>query len=143
LQQEKVDKPFEYRRRSFRFPPVENMGQSVATIQGLTHGYNGRLLFDAQNLEISRGDRIAVIGPNGAGKSTLLRLLMGREKPQYGHVMLGEHSIVPNYYEQNQSEALDPKLTVLGTLMNAADDSQVCLSFVSSFLELFCADLAP
>jgi ATPase subunit of ABC transporter with duplicated ATPase domains len=100
------------------------MGQRVASVHQLTHGYNGRLLFDQQNLEIAKGDRIAIIGPNGAGKSTLLRLLMGRESPQHGNVMLGEHSIVPNYYEQNQSEALDPKLTVLDTLMQAADDSQ-------------------
>jgi hypothetical protein len=46
---------------------------------------------------------------------------MGREKPQYGHVKLGEHSIAPNYDEQNQSEALDPELTVLEALMDAAD----------------------
>ena len=41
-------------------------------------------------------------GPNGAGKSTLLRLVMGREKPISGRVELGEHHIVPNYFEQNQ-----------------------------------------
>ena len=34
---------------------------------------------------------------------------------------LGEHSIVPNYYQQNQSEALDLKLTVIDTLALAAD----------------------
>jgi ABC-type multidrug transport system ATPase subunit len=38
--------------------------------------------------------------PPPAGKSTLLRLLMGREKPLQGSVYLGEHNIVPNYFEQ-------------------------------------------
>lgn len=42
-----------------------------------------------------------------AGKSTLLRMVMGREKPNAGRVELGEHSIHPNYFEQNQAEALD------------------------------------
>lgn len=79
------------------------------------------MLFDKQSLEITRGDRIALIGPNGAGKSTLLRLLMGVEAPQAGSVSLGEHSIVPNYYEQNQAEALDLDKTVLETLLHAAD----------------------
>jgi ATPase subunit of ABC transporter with duplicated ATPase domains len=101
------------------------MGERVASISGLTHGYNGRMLFVNQSLEINKGDRIAIIGPNGAGKSTLLRLLMGTEKPQEGQVTLGEHSIVPNYYEQNQSEALDLKLSVLETLTKAADDARL------------------
>jgi ABC-type cobalamin/Fe3+-siderophores transport system ATPase subunit len=39
----------------------------VATIDKLTHGYHGRLLFKDTSLEITKGDRIAIIGPNGAG----------------------------------------------------------------------------
>jgi ATPase subunit of ABC transporter with duplicated ATPase domains len=124
LQATKAEKPFEARARTFRFPEVENIGERVATIKNLTHGYNGRALFTQQSLEIGKGDRIAIIGPNGSGKSTLLRLLMGREKPQEGLVALGEHSIVPNYYEQNQSEALDLELTVLETLTQAADEAR-------------------
>lgn len=52
----------------------------------------------------------------GAGKSTLLRLVMGREEAQEGVVTLGKHSVVPNYYEQNQAEALDPDLTIMQTV---------------------------
>lgn len=69
------------------------------------------------DLEIERGERVAIIGPNGAGKSTLLRLIMGREEPQEGAVELGQHGIVPNYFEQNQAEALDLNLTVIDTLI--------------------------
>jgi len=97
----------------------------VATIEHLSHGYNGRPLFRDVSLEIGKGERIAIIGPNGCGKSTLLRLLMGREAPQEGAIGLGEHSIVPNYFEQNQAEALDPKLTVLETLERCAGDAKV------------------
>ena len=50
---------------------------------------------------------------------------MGEEKPVEGEVSLGEHMIKPNYYEQNQSEALDPKLTVLKTLELAAPDAEL------------------
>jgi hypothetical protein len=33
--------------------------------QGLSHGYDGRLLFKDVDLEIGQGERIAIIGPNG------------------------------------------------------------------------------
>lgn len=72
-----------------------------------------------------KGVACAVAGGNGAGKSTLLRLIMGQEKPVEGEVSLGEHMIKPNYYEQNQSEALDPNLTVLKTLELAAPDAEL------------------
>ncbi len=55
------------KKKSFTFPPVDKMGQRVLTIEGLTHGYPGRPLFKKCNLEIGKGDRVAIIGPNGAG----------------------------------------------------------------------------
>ncbi len=60
---------------------------------------------------------MAILGPNGAGKSTLLRLILGLERPVHGTVELGSHHVRPNYFEQNQAEALDLKLTVLDTLI--------------------------
>ncbi|EFJ51883.1 hypothetical protein VOLCADRAFT_56598 [Volvox carteri f. nagariensis] len=120
-----IEKPFVPKKKSFTFPPVEKMGQRVLTIEGLTHGYPGRPLFKNCKLEIGKGDRVAIIGPNGAGKSTLLRLIMGREAPQSGSVRLGEHNIVPNYFEQNQAEALDLDLTVLETLVQASPDAKL------------------
>ncbi|PRW33209.1 ABC transporter F family member 5 [Chlorella sorokiniana] len=120
-----VEKPFVPKKRPFKFPPVENMGQVAVRIEELTHGYNGDKLFQDADLVIERGERVAIIGPNGAGKSTLLRLLMGREEPQEGTVELGQYGIVPNYFEQNQAQALDPRLTVLETLVRAAPDAKL------------------
>ena len=60
-----VEKPFVPKKRTFSFPPVEKMGTSVVHIKGLTHGYNNRLLFKDVDLEIAKGERIAIIGPNG------------------------------------------------------------------------------
>lgn len=37
--------------------------------------------------------------------------------PARGAVDLGQYGVEPNYFEQNQAEALDPKLTVLDTLV--------------------------
>lgn len=60
-----VKKPFMPKKRSFRFPQVEAIGQTVVTVEDLTHGYGDKQLFDQQDLSIEKGERVAVIGPNG------------------------------------------------------------------------------
>ena len=120
-----VEKPFVPKKRSFSFPSAERMGRVAIKIDGLTHGYNGKTLFEDAHLEIEKGERVAIIGPNGAGKSTLLRLIMGQEEPVEGQVSMGEHGIVPNYFEQNQAEALDSQKTAIETLQHAAPDAKL------------------
>jgi ATPase subunit of ABC transporter with duplicated ATPase domains len=120
-----VEKPFVPKKRSFMFPSAERMGRIAIKIEGLTHGYHGRTLFEDANMEIEKGERVAIIGPNGAGKSTLLRLIMGQEEPMEGQVTMGEHGIVPNYFEQNQAEALDPNKSAIETLQHAAPDAKL------------------
>ena len=68
-----VTKPFVPKKRSFAFPTPERMGQRVLEINGLTHGYGDRLLFDRVDLEIEKGERVAIIG--AAIPSFLLRHL--------------------------------------------------------------------
>lgn len=60
-----IEKPFVPKRRSFLFPPVDKMGQTVLEVDGLTHGYNGRMLFKDAELVIEKGERVAILGPNG------------------------------------------------------------------------------
>ncbi len=106
----------------FQFPPSPRSGREVVIIKDLTHTYDDKILFLGTNLLIERGDRIAFIGPNGAGKSTLLRLIMGIEKPTEGSATLGEHNVIPGYFEQNQAEALDLKKTVMETIHDEVPD---------------------
>ena len=106
----------------FRFPPAPRSGLEVVLIKDLVHTYGEKILFLSANLLIERGDRIAFLGPNGAGKSTLLRLLMGLEQPTEGTVKLGDHNVIPGYFEQNQAEALDLNLTVVETIHNEVPD---------------------
>jgi ATP-binding cassette subfamily F protein 3 len=106
----------------FRFPNATRSGREVAEIREMTHMYGDKIIFLGANLEIDRGDRIAMLGPNGSGKSTLLRLLMGTEAPTEGSCKLGEHNIIPAYFEQNQAEALDLSKTVLTTISDEVYD---------------------
>ncbi len=120
---ERIDAPTaNVRTLQFQFPPAPRSGREVIKIQGLTHVYDDKILFLDTSLLIERGDRIAFLGPNGAGKSTLLRLIMGMEPPTEGKVSLGEHNVLPGYFEQNQAEALDLQKTVMETIHDEVPD---------------------
>ncbi|KAF3886184.1 MULTISPECIES: ABC-F family ATP-binding cassette domain-containing protein [Nostocales] len=120
---ERVEAPqSDVRTLHFRFPPAPRSGLEVVKIKDLTHTYDDKILFLGANLLVERGDRIAFVAPNGAGKSTLLRLIMGLEKPTEGKVDLGQHNVIPGYFEQNQAEALDLKKTVMETIHDEVPD---------------------
>ncbi len=52
------------------------------------------------NLEIRRGDHVALVGPNGAGKTTLLRILTGSMQPDGGDIQLPTAGTI-GYLEQH------------------------------------------
>jgi ATP-binding cassette subfamily F protein 3 len=106
----------------FRFPPAPRSGREVVKINDLVHAYDDKILFLGADLLIERGDRVAFLGPNGAGKSTLLHLMMGMEQPTEGSIELGEHNVIPGYFEQNQAEALDLSRTVMETIHDEVPD---------------------
>jgi ATP-binding cassette subfamily F protein 3 len=106
----------------FRFPPAPRSGREVVIIKDLVHTYDDKILFLGTDLLIERGDRVAFLGPNGCGKSTLLHLMMGMEKPTEGSIMLGNHNVIPGYFEQNQAEALNLDRTVMETIHDEVPD---------------------
>jgi ATP-binding cassette subfamily F protein 3 len=106
----------------FRFPPAPRSGREVVIVKDLTHTYGDKILFLGADLLIERGDRIAFVGPNGAGKSTLLHLMIGMEQPTEGSIQLGDHNVIPGYFEQNQAEALDLNKTVMQTIHDEVPD---------------------
>ncbi len=60
-----------------------NVGVSYRTVKGNIH-----IVYDGLNLDIHRGEKIALIGSNGAGKSTLMKMLVGLLKASDGTVFL-------------------------------------------------------
>ena len=56
----------------------------VLATHGIGWEVDGRSILADVNLEIVRGECLAVVGPNGAGKTTLLRLLVGLLRPSSG-----------------------------------------------------------
>jgi ATP-binding cassette subfamily F protein 3 len=134
---ERIEAPdSDLRTLKFRFPEPPRSGRVVAEIQDMTHIYDDKILFLGADLLIERGDKIAILGPNGAGKSTLLRLMMGLEMPTEGEVKLGDHNVIPSYFEQNQAEALDLDKRVMDTIHDEVPDwtNEAVRSLLGQFL---------
>ncbi len=51
------------------------------------------VIFSGLNLEIARGEKLALVGESGAGKSTLLHLLGGLDRPTKGAIYFGQNDI--------------------------------------------------
>jgi sulfonate transport system ATP-binding protein len=59
-------------------------GQAAASVRGLTRRFGGRVVLDHLDLDIGRGEFVAMIGRSGSGKSTLLRALAGLDRDVTG-----------------------------------------------------------
>ena len=100
---------------NLRFPPAARSGDVVFKGTDLTVGYPQKIVFRNAEVEIKRGEKVALIGRNGEGKTTLMRVIMGELDPVSGEAKVG-HNVHIGYYAQNQEDILDKNETVFGTL---------------------------
>jgi ATP-binding cassette subfamily F protein 3 len=108
------------RSMKFRFPEPPRSGRTVITLSDIEKRYGDTVVYDGSlDLQLERGQRVALIGPNGAGKSTLLKILAGVLDFEGGIRELGSNVRVA-YFAQHQIEALDPTKTVYEELNDAA-----------------------
>ncbi len=100
---------------NLRFPPASRCGDVVYKGHDLTVGYPGKVVFKDAEIEIRRGEKVALIGRNGEGKTTLMRVITGELDPLSGESKVG-HNVNIGYYAQNQEDILDKNETVFSTL---------------------------
>ncbi|HET8639760.1 MAG TPA: ABC-F family ATP-binding cassette domain-containing protein [Solirubrobacterales bacterium] len=92
------------RHLRFHFKAPERPGRVVLKLVNGTLEVPGRTLLDGTNLEIERGEHVALVGPNGAGKTTLIETLAGRREPASGSVRNG-HNVKLGYLSQHAETA--------------------------------------
>ena len=68
-------------------------GNAIITIQNLSKNYNTLAVLKDINLEIHKGEVVAIIGPSGSGKSTMLRCINAMETITGGDIFFHEQSV--------------------------------------------------
>ena len=106
---------------SVRFPLSQQPGKVVLEIDHVSKSYDDKLILKDVSLLVERGSKIAFVGQNGQGKTTLAKMIIG-EILYEGSIRLG-HNVEIGYFAQNQAHYLDGELTLLDTMLNAANDS--------------------
>ncbi|MBI1395897.1 MAG: energy-dependent translational throttle protein EttA [Betaproteobacteria bacterium] len=114
---------YEYQKRNetqeIFIPVAERLGDQVIEFRNVTKGYGDRLLIDDLSFSIPPGAIVGIIGPNGAGKSTLFRMIMGREQPDSGEIVIG-HTAQLAFVDQSR-DALDGTKTVWEEISGGRD----------------------
>ena len=113
-----LEKPqLKFDKMKLGFDQDYKSGNDVIITENLAKSFGERKLFDSVNMDIKKGEKIAIIGNNGVGKTTLLKILIGQEEADSGYLKVG-YNVNFGYYDQGQ-RLLDDNETVLGEMKNA------------------------
>lgn len=116
-----VDKPEILNdKMDIKLEPNVISGNDVLTVDNLTKGFDGTVLFDNICFQIKRGERVALIGSNGTGKTTILKLINGIIPDDSGSIYLGAKVNI-GYYDQ-EHHVLDPDKTIFDEIRDAYPD---------------------
>ena len=97
---EKLDSPkSDERPPRFKFGYTSEPSEFPLTIQHLTFGYDGKQLLKDGELQIRRGQKVALLGLNGVGKSTLIRRIAAQNPQDLGKIVFGKN-VRMGYYDQ-------------------------------------------
>ncbi len=97
---ELLEKPVEIRDdMHLKLTPQIISGNDVLSIEDLSKHFGSLTLFEHVDIEIKRGEHVAIIGNNGTGKTTLLKIINELESMDSGQIRLGS-KVEIGYYDQ-------------------------------------------
>jgi ATP-binding cassette subfamily F protein 3 len=134
LDAQRTDTDAKQRTIHFELPEPPRSGRVLLQLENVHKRWGDNAIYAGLDVQLTRGQKIALVGPNGAGKSTLLKLFAGATPFQEGHRTLGEQTR-PYYFAQHQIESLDLRRTVFEEAMTAAAGQTP--GFVRSILGAF------
>ncbi len=137
---EPIELPESMKHVHFSFPSPPHSGKQVLGLREVSKSYGEHTVFRSVELDIERGERLALVGRNGAGKSTLMRILAGADtdydgtlKPGTGvrigyfdqnveKTLIGSHSIYDEIERETPTELIPSLRGLLGAFLFRGDD---------------------
>ncbi|MEG1942619.1 MAG: ABC-F family ATP-binding cassette domain-containing protein, partial [Angelakisella sp.] len=101
-------------RLEYPTEPVKDVLKTEKLTVSVGEGERQKILLRDIDIQVTRGDKLAIIGGNGTGKTSLLRAIMEGNTRAAGRIDWGR-GVKLSYYEQG-SENLDGNLSVLDTM---------------------------
>ena len=68
--------------------PMPHDFETLIELKGISKSFGSSVILDNVDLNIHKGQALAIIGPSGTGKSTILRIIAGLLKPDAGQVYI-------------------------------------------------------
>ena len=113
-----LDRPAEISdEMNLRLEPDTVSGEDVLTIRNLSKSFGSNHLFSHADIDIRRGERVAIIGDNGTGKTTLLKIINQLLPADAGEITLGSRVSIA-YYDQDY-QVLHMEKTLFEELQDA------------------------
>lgn len=88
----------------------------ILNVQAVNHYFGDRQVLYDVNLQVAKGQFVALVGPSGCGKTTLLKAVLGTHPPTHGHVMANGHEVIGPSRDVGivyQAYSLAPNLTAV------------------------------
>ncbi len=118
---DRLDKPTEVQTdMRLKLEPVCESGEDVLMVEGLSKAYGDNQLFENLDIDIKRGEHVALIGGNGTGKTTILKILARKLSKDAGNVALGAKVRV-GYFDQEHHD-LDTGKTIFDEMSDSFPD---------------------
>ncbi len=95
---------------NLKLEPDITSGGDVLTVRGLAKSFGDNHLFSHVDIDIKRGERVAVIGSNGTGKTTLLKIINEMLPADAGEITLGTRVHIGYYDQDHQVLHMDKTL---------------------------------
>lgn len=115
---EVLEKPMEvHDEMHIELEPNITSGNDVLTIRDLSKSFGSLHLFSHLDIDVRRGERVAIIGNNGTGKTTILKLINGLLPADSGTIFLGSRVHI-GYYDQ-EHHVLNMEKTVFEEVQDA------------------------
>jgi ATP-binding cassette, subfamily F, member 3 len=132
---ERIELPPKAPDINFNFPPIQQSGSVVLTIEDVAHSFGPKQIFKDVSFEVQKGQKIALVASNGVGKTTLFNLIAQKLPLSTGKVTVG-YNVHSTVFDQDQTASLAMDKTILENITESCPKviEQKIRAFSGSFL---------